>query len=170
MRYEHLVQINDLERPEIPVLERAQLWFGLVARAERPAMFDPTVDGTRVLSRDGNVLERELSRGPSTTRETVCLRPEESIEIGIGAGTDFAGSLLTIAIEEPLPQALFLRFTYELRGPAAPTDEAEQRALKQAYYFANLELVRGIRALAPGVIQAADGHGDALPRRRGDLG
>ena len=152
MRYEHLVQINDLEQPDIPVLERAQLWFGLLARAERPAMFDATVDGTRVLRRDGNGFERELTRGSSTTRESVSLRPEESIEIGIGAGTEFAGSLLTIAIEEPLPQALFLRFTYELRGPAVPTDEAERRALRQAYYFANLELVRRIRALAPGVI------------------
>ncbi len=152
MRYEHLVQINDLEQPDIPVLARAQLWFGLLARAERPAMFDTTVDGTRLLSRDGNVFERELTRGSSTTRETVNLRPEESVEIGIGAGTDFAGSLLTIAIEEPLPQALFLRFTYELRGPAVPADEAEQSALRQAYYFADLELVRRIRALAPGVI------------------
>jgi len=152
MRYEHLVQINDLERPDLPVLERGQLWLGLRARAERPAMFDDTVDGARELRRDDHVVERELLRGPSATRETVCLRPEESIEVGIGAGGDFGGSRLTIAIEEPRPQALFLRFTYELRGPAVPEDEAEQRALRQAYYFANLELVRRIRALAPGVI------------------
>jgi hypothetical protein len=152
VRYEHLVQINDLEQPDIPVLERGQLWFGLLARAERPAMFDASVDGTRLIHRDGNVLERELVRGSSATRETVCLRPEASIEIGIGAGAGFAGSALTIAIEEPLPQALFLRFTYELRGAAVPTDQAEQCALRQAYYFADLDLVRRIRALAPGVI------------------
>jgi hypothetical protein len=152
VRYEHLVQINDLEQPDLPVLERAQLWFGLLARAERPALFDATVDGARVLRRDANGLERELSRGSSTTRESVRLRPDESIEIGVGAGTDFAGSRLTIAIEEPLPRALFLRFTYELQGPAVPADEAERRALRQAYYFANLELVRRIRALVPGVI------------------
>ena len=152
MRYEHLVQINDLEQPDIPVLERSQLWFGLVARAERPALFDATVDGTRLLRRDGGLLERELTRGLSTTRETVSLRPEESIEIGIGAGTEFAGSLLRIAIEEPVPQALFLRFTYELRGPTVPAEESEQCALRQAYYLANLALVRRIRALAPGVL------------------
>lgn len=152
MRYEHLVQINDLEQPDIPVLERSQLWFGLVARAERPAMFDATVDGTRTLRRNGNVLERELTRGSSTTRETVSLRPEESIEIGIGAGTEFAGSLLRISIEEPVPQALFLRFTYELRGPTVPAEESELRALRQAYYLANLDLVRRVRALAPGVV------------------
>jgi hypothetical protein len=152
VRYEHLVQINDLGQPDIPVLERGQLWFGLLARAERPVLFDATIDGTRLLRREGDVLERELARGSSTTRETVSLRPEESIEIGVGAGTGFAGSSLTIAIEKPAPQALFLRFTYELRGPAVPVDEAEQRALRQAYYFANVKLVYQIRALAPGVI------------------
>jgi hypothetical protein len=152
MHYEHLVQINDLEQPDMPVLERSQLWFGLLARAERPALFDATIDAAHELHRAGNVLERELTRGSATTRETVRLAPEQSIEIGIGAGTDFAGSRLRIAIEEPAPQALFLRFSYELHGPTVPVDEGERRALRQAYYFANLGIVRQIRALAPGVI------------------
>jgi Domain of unknown function (DUF1857) len=142
VRYEHLLQINDLEQPDLPVLERGQLWSGLLARAERPAVFDASVDGTPLIHRDGNALEREA----------VSLRPGTSIEIGIGAGTDFAGSALTIAIEEPRPRALFLRFTYELRGAAVPADEAERCAPRQAYYFANLELVRRTRALAPGVV------------------
>lgn len=155
MRYEHLVQINDLERPDLPELGRAALWLGLVARAERPALFDATVDATRELGRDGGRLEREVTRGASTTREAVTLRPGRSIEIGIGAGADFAGSALTIAIEEPAPRALFLRFTYELSGPAEPVDEAERRVLRQAYYHANLELVRRIRALAAGAAAGA---------------
>ena len=152
MRYEHLVRINDLGEPGIPLLERSQLWFGLLARAERPQLFDASIDAIRVLRRDADVLERELARGSSTTRETVRLSPEQSIEIDAGAGTDFAGSLLLIAIEEPAPQALFLRFIYELNGAAVPIDEGEQRALRQAYYFANLETVRRIRALAPSVL------------------
>ena len=149
MRYEHLVQINDLDRPDIPVLGRAQLWLGLVARAERPAMFDASIDAMHVLRREGDVLERDLTRGSWTTRETVRLNCDTSIEIGIDAGADFGGSRLSIAIEEPAPQALFLRFTYELAGPAVPVDEGEQKALKQAYYFADIETVRRIRALAP---------------------
>ena len=160
VRYEHLVQINDLERPDIPVLERSGLWLGLVARVERPALFDATVDATRELGRNGSRLERDVKRGASTTRETVTLRPGESIEIRIGAGTDFDGSALTVAIEEPAPRALFLRFTYELRGPAVPVDEAERRVLRQAYYHANLGLVRQIRTLAAGVF-AATGDAEA---------
>lgn len=152
MHYEHLVQINDLEQPDIPLLERAQLWFGLLARAGRPTMFDPSVDAARVVRRDGGVLERERTRGSATMPETVRLTPEEAIEIDVGAGSDFAGSLLRIAIEEPAPQALFLWFTYELRGPTVPVDEGERRAIRQAYDYANLEIVRQIRAFARGVL------------------
>jgi hypothetical protein len=152
VRYEHLVQINDLEQPDIPLLERSQLWFGLLARAERPAIFDPGIDAMQVLERRENSLRRLLTRGASTTLETIRLSPEEWIEIRVGDGTDFAGSVLRIAIEEPAPQALFLRFLYELQGLTVPVDEGEQRALRQAYYFANLELVRQIRTIAPDVL------------------
>jgi hypothetical protein len=142
------VQINDLERSDVPVLARAQLWSGLLARAERPELFDGTIESTRPLGRDGGVLDRDVTRGSLTTRETVRLSAGESIQIGICAGTEFAGSVLTIAIEEPAPRALFLRFTYDVRGGDGAFDAAEQHAIRQAYYFANLETVRRIRALA----------------------
>jgi hypothetical protein len=154
MRYEHLVQINDLTRPDLPVLGRGQLWLGLLARAERPAVFDPSIDSSRVLRRDGPQLERELLRGSRATRETVRLAVDSSIEIGIGAGTEFEGSSLRISIEEPQPQALFLRFIYQLVGPATPVDEAEQCALRQAYYYADLETVHRIRTLIPEVVES----------------
>jgi len=152
MRYEHLVQINDLARPDLPVLERAQLWLGLLARAERPALFDPSIDSTRVLRRDGPLLERELVRGSRATRETVRLDADSSIEIDVGGGTEFEGSVLRILIEEPQPQALFLRFIYQLAGPAVPVDESEQHALRQAYYYSDLETVYRIRTLIPEAI------------------
>lgn len=152
MRYEHLVQINDLTRPDLPVLERAQLWLGLLARAERPALFDPSIDSTRVLRRDGPRLERELVRGSRTTRESVRMSADSSIEIDIGGGTEFEGSVLCISIEEPQPQALFLRFIYQLVGPTVPVDDGEQRALRQAYYYSDLETVHRIRTLIPEVV------------------
>jgi len=34
--FEHIVQINDLTKPEIPILTRFQVWEGLVLRARRP--------------------------------------------------------------------------------------------------------------------------------------
>ena len=152
MRYEHLVQINDLERPDLPRLDRAQLWLGLVARAERPQLFDETIDEVRVIERGSNTLERELRRGRLTMRESVRLTPERAVEITAGAGTSLAGSVLEMRIEEPVPDALFLRFTYELRGATVPEDESERRALRQAYYFADLDMVRHIRARVPAVV------------------
>ena len=152
MRYEHLVQINDLERSELPLLERSQLWLGLVARAERPELFDATIDATLLLQRNQHSLQRTCRRASLTTLESVRLVPEESIEVTVGGRSGFAGSVMTIRIEEPAPRALFLRFVYALAGPDVPTDEAERHALRQAYYFANLETTRRIRALAPAVL------------------
>lgn len=157
MRYEHIVQINDLARADIPRLERSQLWLGLVARAERPELFDPSIDSTHELGRAGNVVELALRRGSTVTRDSVTLIPEQSVVIRVGDGTGFAGSSLTIAIEEPAPQALFLRFIYELHGAAVPDDEAEQRALRQAYYYADLETVQRIRQDAPSVTASSAG-------------
>ena len=149
MRYEHLVQINDLEQTELPLLERSQLWLGLVTRAERPELFDPTIDATELLHREQHSLQLSCRRASRITLESVRLVPEDSIEVTVGAGSGFAGSRLTVRIEEPAPHALFLRFVYELRGPEVPEDEAERRALRQAYFFADLETTRQIRALAP---------------------
>ena len=37
MAFEHIVQINDLMKPELPILTRFQICEGLVLRARRPA-------------------------------------------------------------------------------------------------------------------------------------
>ena len=39
MTFEHIVQINDLTKPELPVLTRFQVWEGLVLRARRLGRF-----------------------------------------------------------------------------------------------------------------------------------
>ena len=55
MRFEHLVQINDPLMPLLTEVSRAQLWRGLVLRAEDPAQFvvgleRATIDARRELS------------------------------------------------------------------------------------------------------------------------
>ncbi|MBS0374365.1 MAG: DUF1857 family protein [Proteobacteria bacterium] len=154
MRYEHLVQINDLEQPALPVLGREQLWLGLAARAERPAWFDPSIDSSRELARADGRFEHELRRGPVATRERTTVAAGESLTIAVGGGSGYEGSSLAITIEEPAPRALFLRFVYELRGPSVPEDEGERRALRQAYYHADLEFVRRLREIADQVLPA----------------
>lgn len=148
MDYEHLVQINDLTQPQLPRLDRAQLWSGLLTRAERPELFDAGIDATRVLERGDSWLLRAVRRGASTAVERVRWVTGVSIELTPEAGTDFAGSRLLVRIEEPVPAALFLRFCYALRGPQVPVDDAEQRAIRSAYYQSDVATVRQIRALA----------------------
>jgi hypothetical protein len=151
MRYEHLVQINDLTRPDFPQLPRAALWIGLLARAERPQLFDPGIDEARIVGRGPNQLQVELRRGSVVAKETIRLEPGRAVEISV-AGAHYAGSTLSIAIEEPEPQALFLRFVYELRGEGLPATDEERTALRSAYYHSNLDTVRHIRELAPDVL------------------
>jgi hypothetical protein len=146
VRYEHLVQVNDLQRPDIRPISRSQLWRGLLLRAARPELFDPSIDATRVLEESEQHVLRELCRGPSTSTERVRLIPEETIEFTAEAGTPLAGSMLTLRIEEPAPSALFVRFAYDLRGPGVPEDDAERRALRHAYYYSGIDTVRQIRA------------------------
>lgn len=137
MRYEHLVQINDPARPDIRCLDRSHLWRGLMLRAARPELFDLTIDTTRVLEESESHQLREVCRGSSTATERVQLFPQEAIELTAGADTVFAGSVLTLRIEEPVPGALFVRFTYALRGSGVPEDDAERHALRQAYYYSD---------------------------------
>lgn len=146
------MQINDLDRPDIPRLERSQLWFGPSAAAERPESFDPGIDASVILTREAGGLQRESRRGAAIRRESVRLVTEQGIEVRAGEGTEFTGSVLGIRIEEPHPGTLFLRFIYEPRGPGVLTAESERRALRPVYYFADIETVRRIRLLVPLVL------------------
>ena len=148
MRYEHLVQINDLTQVDLLPLTRAELWRGLVLRAARPELFDQSIDESLPVSEDATQLVREVRRGDTRIRERVDLQAEETVRMTVLEGTSLAGSALVFRIEEPAPGALFVRFTYELAGAGVPDAEPERHALRQAYYYADLETVRHIRATA----------------------
>ena len=60
MTFEHIVQINDLTKPELPVLTRFQVWEGLVLRARRPDKFLVGVDDYEILDQGPAYLKRSL--------------------------------------------------------------------------------------------------------------
>ncbi len=154
MRFEHLVQINDPLMPLLVHLTRAQLWRGLVLRAEQPMQFVLGLAGCQIHSRSGNeagtTLARTLDFGSFAVHDHVVLTPLERSQTRTDAGPTWPRSRLTITIEEPQPEQLFLRFLYEFEGPdemgeiAAETDELR----RQAYRSADLDTVARIRALA----------------------
>ena len=78
-------------------------------------------------------LRREIRRGRRATSDEVELVPNESLHIRADAAGEFAGSTLTIRIEEPAPQMLFVRFTYDVCGLEEVRDEQEDNARCSAY-------------------------------------
>lgn len=156
MRYEHLVEINDPSNPAVPLLSRAQLWFGLLCRAEDAVPFLPGLEACVIVARAPLRLERELRFGSVTVHDIVTLQPEVSVRFDSRVSDEHAGGSLTITIEAPEAERLFLRFAYETTlGDAAnsadPAD-AENAAyiefVKSAYHASDLDTVRVIRRLA----------------------
>ncbi len=154
MRFEHLVQINDPLMPLLTEVTRAQLWRGLVLRAEDPAQFvvgleGVTIDARRELS-GVTELERTLDYGSFKVRDRVRLMPDHRTEIRTAAGSSWPASRMTITIEEPSPDALFLRFVYEAESEVlgeGGLDEVTVALRQQAYEGTDLDTVVRIRAL-----------------------
>ncbi len=155
MRFEHLVQINDPLNPLQESLDAAQLWRGLVLRAEQPQQFVMGLAGFAIRSRtteaDAITLARTLDFGSFSVHDKVLLTPPFKSQTLSDAGPTWAASRLTITIETPALESLFLRFVYEFdeANAEAGADAAEILALRrQAYHAADLDTVARIRALA----------------------
>ena len=154
MRYEHLVQINDPLMPLLDTLTRNQVWQGLMVRAEDPTQFVLGLEGATIHSHEvrGDVheLTRTLDFGSFRVEDRVRLVRDRGSEVRTEAGPTWPASRLTITIEEPGPELLFLRFVYESDEPAGgeESDPVIIGLREQAYERADLDTVVRIRALA----------------------
>jgi len=176
MHFEHLIQINDPRLALVDFLSRQQLWLGLVHRGRSPAGFASGLEGSTVDAecRDAQVttLKRTLDFGSFCVRDEVQLVEDSHIVITAAATEQWPQSTLSIAIEEPAPELLFLRFTYEY--PDADFGQPEDRLVaelrRQAYEQADIDTVVRIRALAANgdlgdyVGSAGNGHGRRVPQ------
>ncbi|MEY4591672.1 MAG: hypothetical protein RIR18_567 [Pseudomonadota bacterium] len=148
MRFEHLLEINDINNPFVELLTRDQLWAGLLFRVENPEPFLPGLERCEVLSSGENWLERLLDFGPASIRDRVTLVPGESTHYEIAASESHAGGSLTIRIEARSELDLYLRFIYTTHHPAAPDDAQYDDYVKSAYQQSNIDTVRLIREMA----------------------
>lgn len=152
MRYEHLIQINDPLMPLLDTLTRDQLWRGLVLRAEQPTQFVLGLEIATIHSRRACGAEIELIRtldfGSFQVNDRVRLLPPHRTEIHTAAGPTWPSSRMTIEIEEPQTELLFLRFIYESDDAAGKLDSVTVALRDQAYELADLDTVARIRALA----------------------
>lgn len=155
MRFEHLVQVNDPLMPLLTEVSRSQLWRGLVLRAEDPGQFTVGLVSSTIVARrqDGEAteLQRVLDYGSFRVHDRVRLVPLARSEIRTAAGATWPASRMTISIEEPEIDALFLRFIYEAESEIAGHDGLDDVTIalrRQAYEGADLDTIVRIRALA----------------------
>ncbi len=149
MKFCHLIQVNDARNPLVDALTREQLWRGLVLRAENPLLFVLALDGFEILDRGKNELKRALHFGKLTLRDRVSLEPMRQVRYEIEPAGDSPAATLTMTIEEPQPDQLFIRFAYETLqgGAAAPMDEFYGSFARQAYVEADIDTISTIRRL-----------------------
>jgi len=145
LHHEHLVRINDPANAVGVWLTRQQLWEGLRYTVLVPQSLDASIDAASVTAAADGTLQRCIRRGAATAIDAVELRERDGLTIRADATGAFAGSSLTIRIEEPAPEMLFVRFTYELFGLEAERTEAEDRARCDAYRASDIERVRVAR-------------------------
>lgn len=159
MNFHHLIEINDPQNPLVPFLSRAQLWHGLVLRAESPTLFMAHLDQCTLLDRTADGVSRELRYGTLVIRDRVRFSPQEEVLYEVPAQGEIAASRMTMRIEEPTPEAFFVRFDYEQGSPDshdAMTDFYNEFR-RSAYHEADVETIRTIRRLAE------EGRLDRLP-------
>lgn len=145
LRHEHIVRINDPQNVVSPWLTREQLWRGLHHTVVAPQVVDDSIDAANVCEIGPGRLRREIHRGPHCLADEVELAPGHSLIIRADCNGSFAGSSLTIRIEEPAPEVLFVRFTYEICGLADVRDEDEDHARCSAYQASDIERIRQVR-------------------------
>jgi hypothetical protein len=156
LRFEHLVQINDPADPRVTPLRRDQLWRGLQMRAEFPASFMPWLDDCEI-ERDGAGLRRTLHFGSQVVRDRVRFDGEDAVEYEVLADPEAesaadAGTVpafrMSMRIEQPATDVLFVRFTYEARSEDHRDDGPHVGAVKEAYRLADIDTIFRIRQLA----------------------
>lgn len=148
MRYEHLIQVTDPADPRVEPMAREALWRGLLARVHAPERFPLGPDACTVEA------EAPAADGRERVRRTLAygeLRLHDRVELQAGQALVFrpeprAGMpriVLRIAIEEPRPGLLGLRFVYE--SPPESDDPETDGLRQQAWLAADRDMVRMLR-------------------------
>ncbi|MES2073680.1 MAG: SRPBCC family protein [Pseudomonadota bacterium] len=149
MKFEHLIEINDLNNPMTQVITREQLWRGLVARAESPKFFIPYMDDCTITARAEAGISRTLRFGELVVNDQVLYENMQHVHYDVAAQNDIPHSTLRMTIEEPQPQALFVRFAYD-DGHTAEEDSANEmynEYRRSAYQEADIDTIKVIREM-----------------------
>ncbi|MCL1886376.1 MAG: DUF1857 family protein [Betaproteobacteria bacterium] len=147
MKFEHLVEINDLKDPRIEPITRLQLWRGLVLRTEQPTLFIPQLDSCVITVHSANAISRGLKFGNLVVNDHVHYTVQNQVRFDIPKQGEILASTLTMTIEEPMPEQLFVRFTYEDTSPEEGPDAFYNDFKRSAYREADIDTIRIIRQM-----------------------
>jgi hypothetical protein len=150
MKFTHLIEINAPGNLLILPLSRAQIWHGLVMRAERPTLFLIGLDSCEILERTESGLSRKQQFGPLIVLDQVHLLHMTQVHYHVPQQNEIPVSDLKMTIEEPQPGALFVRFEYDDHAGEVEADEEKfyNDFRRSAYLEADIDTVRVIRELA----------------------
>jgi hypothetical protein len=150
MKFTHLIEINVPGNPLIMPLSRAQLWHGLVMRAERPTLFLIGLDSCEILERSDAGFPRKQQFGPLIVLDQVHFLNMTQVHYHVPQQNEIPVSDLTMTIEEPQPGALFVRFEYDDHAGEIEADEVKfyNDFKRSAYLEADIDTIRVIRQMA----------------------
>src|SRR5438445_13720588 len=120
------VPVNDRGDPDIPVLNRDQVWKGLELKAENALPFVPKMTKCETFERGDNYLIRDVVFRGDPARERVTFYPEQKVQFDRLSGNTL-GTILN-EIEEDNKGNLFLRFTFSLEKEGIPPNSPEEQA------------------------------------------
>lgn len=148
MKFEHLIEINNFDDPRTGILDREQLWSGLLLRAQEPTLFIPHMDSCEIIRESDHAISRVLNFGKFKVNDRVEFVPMQKLSFHVPAQGEIIESKLEISIDEPFPGRFFVRFIYE---DSAPDDGAEAMYndfRRSAYRETDIDSIRLIRQFA----------------------
>ncbi len=147
LEFQHIIQINDPDEPDIPHLRRDQLWEGLVFRMKYPGHFNASLSA-RLESVTNAGFVRYLSFGAGELRDEVLLVEEQEIRTSTAGCMPQMFAESVTKIEEPLPGHLFVRFMYRRDSGNEPGGLNVDDYLKAAYVQNDRDAIALLRQFA----------------------
>ena len=148
MKFEHLIEINNFDDPRTDILNREQLWYGLLLRAKEPTLFIPHMDSFEIIEESDKVISRVLDFGKFKVNDRVEFIPMQKLSFHVPAQGEIPESRLDISIDEPFPGRFFVRFLYEDSLPDEGTEAMYNDFRRSAYKETDIDSIRLIRQFA----------------------
>jgi hypothetical protein len=141
------VPVNDRSDPDMPVLNRDQVWKGLELKAENALPFVPKMTKCDTIERGDNYLVRDIVFRGEPARERVTFYPKRMVQFDRLSGSTLG--TIKNEIEEDASGELSLRFTFSLEKegilPASAEEEVYAKQMEGDYLGAVQATLTAIR-------------------------